>query len=218
MRLWLNFYQRRDWEAITLSLAALVQACEQVHMFAHGKPLDEQVFTVAIQSLFVFDPKNVPDTFGGIANLTRGLTWLAKFTTAAAKATDREMIQYLMSILYLMRLMLKDKPRLNRLHERLLIAKNQVNYFHEQHPQVIASLADIYAESISSLPFRIQIRGLRQVLTQAAAMQTVRCLLLGGLRAAVLWQQVGGRRWQLLLMRQRLALTAKQLLVQANAS
>ncbi|MGH9353754.1 MAG: DUF489 family protein [Terriglobia bacterium] len=40
----------------------------------------------------------------------------------------------------------------------------------------------------------------------------VRSLLLGGLRAAVLWRQCGGSRWMLLFMRASLQKEAKRLL------
>lgn len=207
-----NLFKPRDWNDITLSLAAIIQVCEQIHVLAHGKSVDEQTLKVAIQSLFVFDPNNVAETFGGTAALKSGLTWLAKVNATQVQTSDRDILQYLTSILYLTRMMLNDKPRLKRLHERLKTAKNQVDYFHETHPQVLAGIADIYSESISSLSFKIQIRGLRQVLTQPLSMQTIRCLLLAGFRAAVLWHQIGGRRWQLLFARKRIAETAKQLL------
>lgn len=217
MSLLTNFMKPRNWNDITLALAAMIQACEQIHVLAHGKTVDEHVLTVAIQSLFVFDPKNVVQTYDGIANLKPGLMWLAKVATTRVQAKDRDILQYLTSILYLTRMMLNDKPRLKRLHDRLQTAKNQVDYFHELHPQVIAGIADVYSQSISSLSFRIQIRGLRQVLTKESAMQTIRCLLLAGFRAAVLWQQVGGRRWQLLFSRKLIAETAKQLLADIDA-
>jgi high frequency lysogenization protein len=217
MSLLTSFIKPRNWKDITLALAATIQACEQIHLLAHGKTVDQQVLTVAIQSLFVFDPKDVIQTYAGVANLKPGLAWLAKVTTSRVQAKDRDILQYLTSILYLTRMMLNDKPRLKRLHDRLQTAKNQVDYFHELHPQVLAGIADIYSQSISSLSFRIQIRGLRQVLTQELSMQTVRCLLLAGFRAAVLWQQVGGRRWQLLFSRKRIADTAKQLLADIDA-
>lgn len=217
MSLLTSFIKPRNWNDMTLALAAAIQACEQIHLLAHGKTVNEQVLTVAIHSLFVFDPKDVEHTYGGMNNLKPGLAWLAKVTSTRVQARDRDILQYFTSILYLARLMQNDKPRLKRLHDRLQTAKNQVDYFHALHPQVIAGIADIYSQSISSLSFRVQIRGLRQVLTQESSMQTVRCLLLAGFRAVVLWQQVGGRRWQLLFSRKRIAETAKQLLANVDA-
>lgn len=211
-----NLIPHRNWDDITLALAAVIQDCEQIHLFAQGQTLDEQVFKTGIQSLFVFNPQDVPQIFGGTDSLKRGLTWIAQLNTSKVRPKDRDILQYLTSLLYLMRRVLHDNVRLSRLHERLQKAQMQVNYFHASHPQVIAGIADIYSESISNLSFRIQIRGLRQVLTQDLSMQTVRCLLLAGLRAAILWHQVGGRRWQLVFARKRLSQTARRLLADSH--
>ncbi|MFB0933325.1 MAG: DUF489 family protein, partial [Pseudomonadales bacterium] len=40
----------------------------------------------------------------------------------------------------------------------------------------------------------------------------IRALLLSGVRSAVLWHQLGGRRWQLLLQREGLKKSIKNLL------
>jgi len=40
----------------------------------------------------------------------------------------------------------------------------------------------------------------------------VRAALLAGIRSAVLWRQLGGRRWQLLFSRGKIARTAAELL------
>lgn len=42
----------------------------------------------------------------------------------------------------------------------------------------------------------------------------IRALLLAGVRSAVLWRQVGGRRWQLFLWRNKFAKLAKKLIEQ----
>ena len=213
MPLSLNFMKPKNWRDLTLAFAELVQICEQIHEIAHAKNPDAQVIEHAIQSLFVFDPVNVADTYGGVKALTPGLSWLAKLVTTPVKVSDKELLQYMTSILYLTRLLMKNKKKLEQLHNRLQAAQNQVSYFHATHPQVIANIADIYTETTSGLSFRVQIRGFKQVLTQPKNMQSIRCLLLAGFRAAFLWYQIGGNRWQLLFSRYRITNEAKALLV-----
>ena len=65
-------------------------------------------------------------------------------------------------------------------------------------PQVIARFADIYQRTLSELKPRIQVYGDAGFLQQPDNINRVRALLLTGIRAAVLWQQKGGRRWQFL--------------------
>lgn len=212
MPLSLNFMKTKNWRELTLAFAALVQTCQQIHEIAHAKAPDSQVMEHAIQSLFVFDPVNVADTYGGVAALAPGLSWLAKLVTTPVKVSDKELLQYMTSILYLTRLLMKNSKKLEQLHQRLTLAQNQVSYFHAMHPQVIANIADIYSETTKGLSFRIQIRGFKQVLSQPQNMQMIRGLLLAGFRAAFMWYQIGGNRWQLLFSRYRMTSEAKALL------
>ena len=46
----------------------------------------------------------------------------------------------------------------------------------------------------------------------------VRALLLAGIRSAVLWRQTGGRRWQLIFRRRKVATIARELAEKANQS
>jgi len=65
---------------------------------------------------------------------------------------------------------------------------------------------------ISPLGPRIQVTGSPAVLQNSLLQSKVRATLLAGIRAAVLWQQVGGGRLQLMFSRQRLLREAKSIL------
>jgi len=66
---------------------------------------------------------------------------------------------------------------------------------------VDAALAALYQDTISTLGRRIHVTGNPAALQQHGTADTIRALLLGGVRFAWLWLQLGGRRWQLLLNR-----------------
>jgi high frequency lysogenization protein len=73
----------------------------------------------------------------------------------------------------------------------------QIEYFGDiNNPQVIARFADAYHRTISELTPRIQVQGDPSFLQQADNVNRIRALLLCGIRAAILWRQKGGRRWQ----------------------
>ena len=57
-----------------------------------------------------------------------------------------------------------------------------------------------------------------QLLKQVDNQHKVRALLLAGVRSAVLWRQLGGKRRQILLNRQRILVCAEQALAQINQS
>lgn len=76
----------------------------------------------------------------------------------------------------------------------------------------MSAMAAIYVDVISPLGPRIQVTGSPAVLQSAQVQAKVRATLLAGIRAAVLWHQVGGGRLQLMFSRNRLTTQAKQIL------
>ncbi len=73
-------------------------------------------------------------------------------------------------------------------------------------------MAGIYVDVISPLGPRIQVTGSPQVLQNTQVQNKVRAALLAGIRSAVLWQQCGGGRLQLMFSRQRLLNEANAIL------
>jgi high frequency lysogenization protein len=80
-------------------------------------------------------------------------------------------------------------------------------------PQVIARMADIYQRTLSQLKPRIQVFGDQHFLEQPDNVNKIRALLLSGIRAAVLWRQKGGRRWQIILQPGKILDTASKLIL-----
>jgi len=76
---------------------------------------------------------------------------------------------------------------------------------------VISKLAELYTETVSTLQPRIMVKGEPVWLQQDAIVEKIRSLLLAGLRAAVLWNQVGGGRLQFLFRRKHYAALADEL-------
>ena len=75
-----------------------------------------------------------------------------------------------------------------------------------------ARLAELYANTISTLGPRIMIRGDQNHLTNTENAAKMRTLLLAGIRAALLWNQAGGTRWKLLFERGKMQREADSLL------
>lgn len=59
----------------------------------------------------------------------------------------------------------------------------------------------IYTDVVSQLHPKIMVRGSHGYLSQPSVANRIRAVLLAGIRAAFLWKQVGGSRWQLLFKR-----------------
>jgi len=91
-------------------------------------------------------------------------------------------------------------------------AKRQLDHFHSSHENLIANLSGLYQETLSTFRFRIHVTGNAQHLQNTQNAHKIRALLLCAMRSAILWRQVGGRRWQLIFNRQKLNKSCKEAL------
>ena len=69
------------------------------------------------------------------------------------------------------------------------------------HPDVLAALGSLYADTVSHLRPRVLVQGNPHYLGQAGVVAEIRAVLLAALRSAVLWRQLGGSLWDFLLRR-----------------
>ena len=83
-------------------------------------------------------------------------------------------------------------------------AKRQADHFSVTHENVIANIAGLYTDTVSTIKGRIQVTGNAFYLEQPAIAQRVRCLLFAGIRSAFLWHQLGGKRSHILWHRNNL--------------
>jgi len=69
---------------------------------------------------------------------------------------------------------------------------------------MMAAISGIYQDTLSTMTFRIQVQGDSRLLQQSTISNQVRATLLTGIRAAMLWRQLGGKRWHLIFKRKAL--------------
>ena len=107
-----------------------------------------------------------------------------------------------------------DSARLSQLGS-LLSKSTTSDYFQQyDHTSVIAGLADCYKQAISTLNFNIQVLGHGEHLRNEQTAARIRSCLLFGVRSAILWHQLGGRRWHLLFKRKQMVKQARLLLAE----
>ena len=105
-----------------------------------------------------------------------------------------------------------NKAAMNQLGERIDQLDRQLAHFELESETMISSLASIYVDIVSPVGPRIQVTGSPTILQNPQVQAKVRAVLLAGIRSAVLWQQVGGGRLQLMFSRNRLFEQAKNIL------
>ncbi|MEY8198671.1 MAG: high frequency lysogenization protein HflD, partial [Colwellia sp.] len=170
-----------------------------------------------LNSLTITSPENTLAVYGGdLSNVKRGfslmISHLGDSSSNHDKAKDPELTRYIISLINLERKLAKQPKQLAKLGSRIEESKRQLEHFDITSETLVASFASIYSDIISPLGTRIQVTGEPEILKQPLNQYKIRALLLAGIRAAVLWRQVGGKRRNILFGRSKLIATAKQLL------
>lgn len=197
-----------------IALAGVAQSAVLVHQLAMHGVVAQDRFAVAVQSLFALDPLRTLDVYGSLRQLRLGLETLKDlFGSYDSLLAPSEGLRYFSGILHLdsqlkSRTQMLEKVRydLERLQSRFPPAALA------EDPVALRELAALYRSTLSTLPFRIHVRGDLNYLRNEVVAEKVRILLFAGVRSAVLWRQLGGRRWHLLFKRGGLAHTVDGLL------
>lgn len=203
-------------EQQTIALAAIFQAASLVEQLARTGEIPAQELELLVTSLFKQNPDNFDEIYGVRPNLQAGYHGICKLmgsdATKLKQEIKPEVMRYALSIVHLESRLRKNGHMMNQLGESIQSSVRQADHFHITHESVIGSLADTYKQTLSTLSFRIKVTGNPQILQNSHNANKVRALLLAGIRAAILWRQVGGRRWHLLFNRKRYIKDAQGLL------
>ncbi len=208
--------QEKQLYNITIALAGIAQAASLVKELAEAGKTDEIAFQSSINSIFQMNPPDTLSVFGGdLQGIKFGLE---KLISVLEPPTVLVQTRYMLAIIRLQKKISSSSAIMRLLTQRLDQAKKQVEYFSLLHPTVLANLADIYLAIISTFKFRIIIWGNQRILTAPDNMIKIRALLLAGIRASVLWRQVGGSRFQLIFSRAKISNMARKILATENTS
>lgn len=196
----------------TLALAGVLQSAYLVDQIARTGKAPAESVNPSINSLFVFDAKDSAAIYGGVYGVTLGLQVLSDILTGGHRHQYQSIIRYTMGMLYLQKKLLANDELLSIIRSRLEHASLKAEHFSDNPASTAKSIAAIYQDTLSTFKFRIHISGSMQQLQNPQNADTIRALLLAGIRSAVLWRQAGGRRWKWLFARRQLLQCAKELL------
>jgi len=118
----------------------------------------------------------------------------------------------LVGILALERRLSRSDKALQELGQRITQMQRQKHDFQFSDDTIVASMGSTYSDLISPLGQPLKINGKQEFLQQPSNQHLIRALLLAGVRNAVLWRQLGGKRRHFIFNRQRMVRIAQQLL------
>jgi high frequency lysogenization protein len=201
-----------------LALAGIFQSACLVQQLAREGHTDSAALRTSIQSILALDAPDVETIYGSARGVRLGLELLNSKLTGKTKSSDMEMARYVVAMVQLEGSLRRNPKMLDDIRQGIDTARAQMKFFENDapadgiHPLLMEKLAQLYSQTISTLTPRIMVSGEHGHLANPAIAARVRATLLAGIRSAVLWRQLGGRRWQLLFSRGKIARAAAELL------
>lgn len=194
-----------------IALAGLFQALLLVRQIAKQGNADPEDLETAVSSTLKIDADNVPEVYGGVHRLARGLRQLER-QLAGPGPTDIELARYASTLISLERKLLNRSTMVEAIGVAVHRAGEQAAASGLLDDEVLETLAGAYQETLSQLQPRVLVSGEQRHLADPGNAQKIRTLLLAGIRSAVLWRQCGGARWKLLFSRGALQRETRRLI------
>jgi high frequency lysogenization protein len=208
----------------TLALAGLFQAARLAQQLAREGRAEPGAFAASIQSLMLIDAPSTEAVYGGTRGVTLGLQLLQSKLTGNTDTNDVEMARYVIAMTHLEGQLRRRLEMQEAIRRGIEAAREQMKFFEATdkdetvHPRLVEKLADLYTQTISTLSPRIMVNGEHGHLSNPSIAAKVRAVLFAGIRAAFLWRQLGGNRWQLLFSRRMIAVEAGNILENLEAT
>jgi high frequency lysogenization protein len=188
-----------DMDERVLALAGLVQALGQVRQIAESGQADQAVVGTALDSVFRIDAASPDAVYGGVDALEPGLRLLRDYF--GNQGRDALLPRLALAVMQLERRFVRETTTAGQVHDGIVALAPSAERLGSTHPDVLAALGSLYADTVSHLRPRVLVQGNPHYLGQAGVVAEIRAVLLAALRSAVLWRQLGGSLWDFLLRR-----------------
>lgn len=191
-----------------LALAGVLQGLKLAQSFAQTGSAEAEPLQASLASLFRFDADSTEDVYGSAALMTLGLDTLVG-QLQGGQARDAGCSRMAVTLLHVERKLVARPDLLRAIHDGAQDIERQREHFGIAHPTVLQRLGDLYANTVSTLSPRVLVQGNPVQLAQPMVVAQIRAVLLAAMRSAVLWRQLGGSYWDLLLRRRAILNAAR---------
>jgi high frequency lysogenization protein len=196
-------------EERAMALSGLIQATHLVSTIARSGLVSQNSLETSLNSIFITNPDRTRDVYGGPAGVIVGSKIASDLILRFDLATHGDVIRYTLAVLQLERKLARIPECLREIGARVSNVDEIRMLDTDQEPiinsEVVNGLAQVYESTLGQLEPRIRVLGKQQHLQNSANINRIRALLLAALRSAVLWHQLGGRRWHLVFNRKPIA-------------
>ena len=195
-----------NWQYQNVALSVVTQCALLVHDLANHGTADSENMSACIGPVLCISADSVAEIYPDLRQFHTGYQILQEIMDSNIVGKHQEVIRYLPGLLHLRAKLLRDGKMQRTIRDRikLLAARQETTLPSDREMEQFSSLAALYQDTISHLPFRIHVSGRLEHLKDNLVANKIRTLLLAGIRSAVLWHQLGGRRWHLFFYRKRI--------------
>lgn len=168
-----------------LALAGLAQALRQVRRIADTGQADADIVATALDSVFRLDAPEPAAVYGDVSALHPGLRVVRDYL--AGSGDDPLLPKLALAVTQVERRFSRDDALAGRVADGIRALAPSAERLGSGHPEVLAALGSLYADTISHLRPRVLVQGNPHYLAQPGVVAEIRAVLLAALRSAVLW-------------------------------
>jgi len=198
-----------------IALAGIMQAAELVELLANSGTAPVENLESSLASILKTNPGTVEEIYSGQVNFIPGLSLGFRVLgdmLEQKKQPPNNRLRYAVGLIHLQGKLQSNDALMDILGNRIDQMEARLEHFDLTHERTLASLASIYEDTLSTFRFRLQVTGNTMHLQNPLVVNKIRSVLLAGIRAAMLWRQVGGKRWHFILYRKKLLTTLKTII------
>jgi high frequency lysogenization protein len=195
-----------DLQGRATALAAITQSIEVAFDLARVNRLSTAPLLCLTESLFQINPDSTRAIYAAGDQLALGVS-RCKERLDAPMRQDEAFLSTGLQITGLAKKLLSQPATQQSLRaglEAAALYRAKASSADAAQAEAEKALADLYQEHVSPLGPKIILRGEPRLLQQPEIAAKIRTVLLAGVRAAVLWRQLGGTPWQLIFKREQL--------------
>lgn len=194
----------------TSAIAGILSCCILVDELAVSGDADNEIANFYTKAFLNTDSHASNEILRPSPYLEPGLTLLANIENLGTDQQSARRASYAFQIIQLTQNLVKRPDLLQQLSEEIPRISAQGS-----SEDQLMSIGEFYEQSVSTLSYRIQVKGTQGYLRQPLIAQKIRGILFCSIRFALLWRQQGGSKFDFIIRKRNIANSAQNILDQS---
>lgn len=197
----------RPMDAQVIALAGVLRSAQLVDDLAMTGHCDEEKLAASLKTVLMVHPDPVKALYDHENELHPTYPTLKRIFRNRPLKKDRYLLRYFVQIIQLANSLQKKASDYSGIRGAL----PHPHVASLPYPEIYEAISNIYQQFISPVSPAIRVTGKSSFVDDPLTRFKLRSALLAGLHFALLWQNLGGKRWHLLLARKSLLRTVMRM-------